>query len=260
KAAKNQHKMHILVQFPVYIRFGAVALQPHWVFEALAYTGGLYGCARQSRRHDDVVDTRTRWRLIAAALVGGLIGSRVVASFEDPRLLGNHWHDTAYLLRGKTIVGGLIGGLVAVEWAKRRLGVTVPTGDALTLPLIARLAVARVRCVLSGLADQSYGVATRLPWGVDFGDGIARHPTQLYEIVFLCAVAALLVTLGDRVHAVGDRFKLFLFSYLAFRLVVDFIKPGVRLGGLSAIQWVCLATLAFYAPRGARLAAGMRRG
>jgi phosphatidylglycerol:prolipoprotein diacylglycerol transferase len=248
------------VQFPVFIRFGAVALHPHWVFEALAYAGGLYWCARDSRRHHDVVDTRTRWRLIAAALAGGLIGSRVVASFEDPRLFVHHWHDTAYLLSGKTIVGGLIGGLVAVEWAKRRLGVTVPTGDALTIPLIAGLAVGRVGCFLSGLADQSYGIATRLPWGVDFGDGVSRHPTQLYEIGFLCAVAALLVTLGDRVNAVGDRFKLFLFGYLAFRLLVDFIKPGVRLGGLSAIQWVCLGTLAFYAPHGARLAARMSRG
>src|SRR4029079_557201 len=161
---------------------------------------------------------------------------------------------------GKTIVGGLIGGLVGVEWIKRRLGVTIATGDLLVGPLLLGIARGRFGCSLSGLADQSYGVATRLPWGVDFGDGITRHPTQIYEIVFLCALAPLLVTLGDRVHAVGDRFKLFLFSYLAFRLVVDFIKPGVRLGGLSAIQWVCLATLAFYAPRGARLAAGMRRG
>ena len=35
---------------------------------------------------------------------------------------------------------------------------------------------------------------------------------------------------------------------------MDFIKPGVRLGGLSAIQWVCLAVLAYYAPHVPRLA------
>lgn len=34
---------------------------------------------------------------------------------------------------------------------------------------------------------------TTLPWGIDFGDSLLRHPTQLYEIVFLvilgCAIA-----------------------------------------------------------------------
>ncbi len=43
-----------------------------------------------------------------------------------------------------------------------------------------------------GPHHQTYGVATIPPWGVDFGDGIARHPTQVGEIAFLAALAALL--------------------------------------------------------------------
>ena len=58
------------------------------------------------------------------------------------------------------------------------------TGDLLALPLVLGIAIGRIGCFLSGLEDQSYGVATALPWGVDFGDGVARHPTQLYEYRF----------------------------------------------------------------------------
>ena len=36
-------------------------------------------------------------------------------------------------------------------------------------------------------------------------------------------------------------------GYLSFRLAVDFLKPDVRFGGLSSIQWVALLTLSYYA-------------
>jgi phosphatidylglycerol---prolipoprotein diacylglyceryl transferase len=39
-------------------------------------------------------------------------------------------------------------------------------------------------------------------------------------------------------------------AYLGIRLIVDVIKPDVRLAlGLSAIQWACVAALAYYARR-----------
>ena len=56
-----------------------------------------------------------------------------------------------------------------------------------------------------------------------------------------------------RLPDAGDSFKLFMIAYIAFRLGVDFIKPGARIGGLSVIQWACLATLAYYAPHVPRL-------
>ena len=41
--------------------------------------------------------------------------------------------------------------------------------------------VGRWGCFLSGLEDQTHGTPTALPWGHDFGDGMLRHPVQLYE-------------------------------------------------------------------------------
>ena len=37
-------------------------------------------------------------------------------------------------------------------------------------------------------------------------------------------------------------------------------KPAVRVGGLSVLQWACLAVLAYYAPHVPRLVTEVRRG
>jgi len=249
-----------MIAFPVLIRLGPLTLHPHWVFETLAYSVAGYAYARDRRRRGDVVETRIRWWVIGAAAVGGLIGSRLLYLLEDPVELMRHWSEPAYLAGGKTIVGGLIGGLIAVEWIKRRLGVTVATGDLLVMPLVLGIAVGRIGCFLSGLADRTYGVATALPWGVDFGDGVARHPTQLYEIAFLAVLAVVLVVPIPRFSVAGDRFKGFMIGYLTFRVAIDFIKPAVHIGGLSTIQWAALAVIAYYAPHVPRLFAEVRRG
>ena len=110
--------------------------------------------------------------------------------------------------------------------------------------------VGRIGCLLGGLEDNTYGVATGLPWGIDLGDGIARHPTNLYEIVWLGVIWVGLVMLErQRSLADGARFKLFMVGYLAFRLAVEWIKPQPDLAfGLSSIQWACVTGLLYYFP------------
>jgi phosphatidylglycerol:prolipoprotein diacylglycerol transferase len=91
--------------------------------------------------------------------------------------------------------------------------------------------------------------ATALPWGINFGDSIRRHPTDLYQILFLAALGLLLWLLERRGPlANGRRFQLFLSGYLLFRLLVKFTKPSTALPrlGLMAIQRACVAGLAHY--------------
>ena len=220
----------------------------HYAFELLAYNVGFVWYLRQRRTTGDVIDVHARWWIVAAAIAGAAVGSKVLFWFEDPGQTLAHWSNPVFLMSGKTVVGGLAGGLVGVELTKRRLGIEQATGDLFAVPLALGIAIGRIGCFFAGLADQTYGTATTLPWGVDFGDGIMRHPTQLYETMFLVVVAAGLSWYASRQHRQGDVFKLFLAAYMAFRLLVDFIKPEVRLAlGLSAIQWTALAVLLYYA-------------
>lgn len=190
-----------------------------------------------------------RWSIIVAAAVGAAAGAKLLYWLEDPWLTLEQWQNPLYLIGGKTIVGGLIGGLIAVEATKRWIGVQTRTGDLFAVPLALGIAIGRVGCFLTGLADGTYGNATTLWLGIDFGDGIPRHPTQLYEILFLVLLAATLTRVARRPPRLGDVFRVFMVGYLGFRLVVESIKPTPTLGiGLSTIQWACVAALVYYLP------------
>ena len=219
----------------------------HPVFETLAYTLG-YAVYRRSRNASkDILGDEQRWLVIAAAAVGALLGSRMLGLLEQAPHAFPGWHD---LLRpgGKTIVGGLLGGWIGVELMKRMRGIRVRTGDLFVVPLCIGIAIGRVGCFLAGLSDDTYGTPTRLPWGLDFGDGIPRHPTQLYEILFLGLLALALGWYNRRPHRNGFAFRLFLAAYLAWRLLIDLIKPQPLVYGLNVIQWACLAGLLVLLP------------
>src|SRR5947199_10132 len=93
------------------------------------------------------------------------------------------------------------------------------------------------------------GAVTPWMWGVNFGDGIPRHPTQLYEVLFVLTLGVFLWRRSKQPHADGDLFRMFMVGYFAFRLLCDFLKPDdVRVFlGLTAIQWVCVLMLTYYA-------------
>jgi prolipoprotein diacylglyceryltransferase len=236
-----------LLTFPVQITLGPLRLHPHTVFDVLAYAIGFRLFLWQRRRFGDTIDTHARWTVVAAAILGAAIGSKVFFWLEDPAETLANWTNPVFLFGGKTIVGGLIGGLVGVELEKRWAGITRRTGDLFAMPLAAGIAIGRIGCFLSGLPDRTYGTPSSLPWAVDFGDGIPRHPTQVYESVVMTIAAFVLGRLTRRAHREGDVFKLFMVIYFALRLAVDTLKPEVRiLLGLSSLQWASVAVLLYY--------------
>jgi phosphatidylglycerol:prolipoprotein diacylglycerol transferase len=235
--------------FPVYMPLGSLKIHPHLVFEALAYAVAFRVYLLLRKRMGDLLDDGNRWWMIAAAAMGAVVGSKVLYWFEDPALMFAHWRDPLYLMGGKTIVGALMGGLFAVELAKRHLGIMRRTGDLFAVPLCVGVAIGRIGCFLTGLDDHTAGVATALPWGVNFGDGLPRHPTQLYEIVFALTLGVFLWRRMQKAFVSGDLFKIFMVAYFAFRLACDFLKPDARVFlGMSSIQWACVAMLVYYSP------------
>lgn len=248
--------------FPYYIPVLGMRVHPHLFFELLAYSIGFQLYLWLRRRRGDVIPLMDRWVMVASATAGAALGAKLMAWLEDPATTWQLLHDpvanAGLLLGGKSIVGALAGGLVVVELVKLATGVRQSTGDLYAIPLAVGIAVGRVGCFLTGLADNTCGTATTLPWGVDFGDSVRRHPTQIYEIVFLLVLVPVLKQVMRRLPTPGaeesgarwrsgDAFKFFMVSYLGWRLLVDFLKPYPAVAlGLGGIQWVCVAVLAYY--------------
>ena len=192
---------------------------------------------------------RTRhFAVVLGCVLGAALGNKAVHWIHHaerwPMLVDAPW----LVLQGQSIVGGLLGGLIGVEVGKRIAGVKESTGDRFVLPILVGLSVGRIGCFIAGLQDDTFGNPTTMPWGVDFGDGIARHPTQLYECAFVLALGLLLRANERRFPRAGDRFRWYMIAYLMFRFAIEFIKPIPQeyVFGLSGIQLLCLAGLIHY--------------
>jgi phosphatidylglycerol---prolipoprotein diacylglyceryl transferase len=219
----------------------------HQVTDLIAYTGGFryYLFLKKHWKVARFSLEMNSW-LIIGGLFGALIGSKLLAWIEAPSYYWQIRDTPLFWAGGKTIVGGLLGGWLGIEIAKKFNHITISTGDPCVFPLILGIAIGRIGCFVTGLEDNTCGNRTRLPWGVDFGDGIPRHPAQIYEILFLVALGLILGRLRSHAHADGRLFRWFMAAYLGFRFLIEFIKPRMAtFFGLSSIQWACLLGIGF---------------
>lgn len=166
---------------------------------------------------------------------------------ENPNIELNQ-ETLIHILNSKTIMGGLFGGLLGVELAKKIINEKESSGDLFTLPLITGIFIGRIGCFLSGVNEFTYGSQTTFIIGMNLGDNISRHPIALYELLFLIILFVIIYQFGRlNNHKNGLLFQLFMVSYFGFRFLIEFIKPNVFfIVGLSSIQWLCIICWIYY--------------
>ncbi len=136
--------------------------------------------------------------------------------------------------------------MLAVWLVKRRLGIRERLGNYLVPSLALGIFFGRIGCYLTGCC---YGVTTRLSWGVDFGDHIARHPTQLYEAAF-----AFVLFVGAQATlsrwAPGMLFRWFMVVYFGWRFAIEFIRVNPASAvGLTYYQLAAIGVVLLYLVR-----------
>jgi len=192
--------------------------------------------------------------LVGWAVAGGIIGSKLlVIPLEQwaPALTAGSIPGTT----AKTYLGGVLGGTFAVVVVRRIMRFNMPLADSFALALPVGLAIGRIGCFVGGCC---FGSTTSLPWAITYpahthphmtqaAAGLidaaapatmAVHPTQLYEIGFLVALALVLLRLRNRWRQPGSLFLLSAGSYGAFRFLEEFVRHGsTSYAGLNLAQW-----------------------
>ncbi|MEP6756376.1 MAG: prolipoprotein diacylglyceryl transferase family protein, partial [Chthonomonadales bacterium] len=164
--------------------------------------------------------------LISAGLIGGLLGANI----------GQFLFGAA---AGKSILGAIVGGWIAVEIVKRRMGLKRSTGDLFAVGMTAGEIVGRFGCFVGGCC---YGKTCDLPWAVH-QHGAFRHPTQLYQSAVCVVILVILLFAWKRVHTEGMIFAVQGLLYSVGRFGVEFYRDGPRnVTGLSNGQIFCLVT------------------
>ena len=149
-----------------------------------------------------------------------------------------------FLFSGRTVIGGLIGGTLGVWITKRIIGIKEKRGNLFAPAVAIGIAIGRIGCFLNGCC---YGKPSNLPWAVDFGDGTTRHPTQLYESVFLISVFLFLkFRFNNKEVLPGYLFKILMISYFVFRFLVEFIRvEKLAFIGLTYFQIISVFVLIY---------------
>ncbi|MEN9524111.1 MAG: hypothetical protein RL536_180 [Candidatus Parcubacteria bacterium] len=239
------------MDFPINFHIGSITILSHPFFQFLAFTFGYwYYRYLQKRKPTAPFSEEMHWSILIGMIIGAFIGSRLVAALEDPALF-IHSASWLYYVGSQTVLGGLIGGIIGVEISKKIIGLKRKTGDVFVFPIMLAIMIGRIGCLMTGVTDGTVGLPSNLPWAFDQGDGIARHPTSAYEILFILLLFFTLKYLSSpkfsKYLQEGDLFRFFIIGYGLFRLFIEFIKPiHVLFLGLSSIQLVSLVAVIYY--------------
>ena len=203
----------------------------------LAIVGSLVFWTRLVRRDDRLIV------VFIAALAGAFLGAKVIYFAAEGWLHvhdGNFW---AQLAAGKSILGGLLGGYLSVEVAKRLTGYRGITGDWFATIVPLAVALGRVGCATHGCC---LGRVCEASWfTVADAAGVARWPAAQMELGFNLAAAAALFALRRAGKLPGQHFHIYLIAYGSFRFVHEFERatPAV-LGWVSGYQFAALVMVA----------------
>lgn len=177
---------------------------------------------------------------VLGVIAGGRLGE--VLFYQPGYYLEHPLAILAIWQGGMSFHGGFLGVLVAMWWYARRLGRDWLEITDFIAPLVPLgLAAGRIGNFING---ELWGRVTDLPWGMVFrqtGDGLPRHPSQLYEAalegVALFAIVWLFSAKPRPTMAVSGVFAL---AYGIFRFLVEFVRqPDPQLGYL-AFGWLTM--------------------
>jgi prolipoprotein diacylglyceryltransferase len=148
----------------------------------------------------------------------------------------------------RSIVGALAGAIIAIEVYKRFCGITGSTGILFVPAFATTVAIGRWGCFYEGLTDHTHGCPTSVPWGHDFGDGIPRHPVQLYESAAMAAflVVAIVMLARRDPFFIKNGFYLMVLWYAAQRFAWEFVKPyALLIGPLNLFHLICMGLMVY---------------
>lgn len=189
------------------------------------------------------------YEMAFAALIGGLVGSRIYFVVENYSQVKHDLIGSLFSGSGLVWYGGVIGGaIVVIAWAWWRGMLNLGLLDLASVPLAMGYAIGRIGCQLSG--DGDYGKPSHLPWAMAYPrgtvptpPGVRVQPTPVYETLAMGLVAWGLWQLRDRFRP-GALFALYLLLSGLERLLIEFLRRNHRvLAGLTTPQLESIALM-----------------
>jgi prolipoprotein diacylglyceryltransferase len=220
-------------------------LEIHLFFDLLAYSVGTFLTWRVfCPKEPLIVDENIRYAYYTVVIMGAFIGAIVIGSLNVYYSLEAQEH----FLLGKSVLGAIVGAVVAVEIFKKVMKIQGSTGAYAVPSLAIGIAIGRLGCFFAGLDDYTYGIETHFLLGYDFGDNLLRHPVQLYEssVMALFFIYVIWIYIKDINYFEKKIFYQFILVYSIQRFTWEFLKPYETIWlGLNIFQFFCLGLMLY---------------
>jgi prolipoprotein diacylglyceryltransferase len=162
---------------PTLGHLGRVPIDTHDVFVGLGVLAGVLVFVAEVRRRR-VTDERI-WAVVAGALAGGALFSRLGTWAQHADLRRNASLVEQWAYGNRSILSGLLGAYLGALLFKRIVGYRTSTGDLFAPAVALGMAIGRVGCLLTELP----GTPTGLPWGITLTPAeAARIPGAVAEV------------------------------------------------------------------------------
>lgn len=180
-------------------------------------------------------------------MVAGFVGGRLMhVLWEEPNIyLHDPFRILHFWLGGFVFYGGFAAAaLMSFLYLRKAREDFFKWADFLAPLLALGYGLGRGSCLLAGCC---YGSACELPWAVDFGDGLLRHPTQAYAMLWEIIVSFALFRLEKMNFLLrGQLFALWLIFHGAGRLLMESLRDDFRGSmplGVSISSWLSIILL-----------------
>lgn len=201
------------------------------LFNGIGVAVGLLVYWFESRRRKLNTDGMAKVAIIG--IICGILAARLIERIAEGANFGSMMNP---LIGGRTILGGVLGGWIAVEVTKRRMGIRVSTGPLWALAMPIGEFFGRIGCYFNGCC---FGKTCSLPWAI-YQHGEMRHPTQLYMAGASLAIFVISWTLRDHPKV----FPIYMILWAGSRFIIEFFRePAGKPALLSLAQIACLAII-----------------
>jgi len=230
--------------FPEIVKLGPITVYSYGLMAALGFLLCGFLLERQLLRVGR--DRELAGSIIIAAIIGGIVGSKIYFLIQNPDLLREDFLGNVFSGAGLIWYGGAIGGFLAVTWWIRRKGLPfLLVADLMGPLLLLGQGMGRVGCFLAG--DGCYGPPSDVPWAMAFPRGVVPtmervHPTPLYDTLLLVTLFLILWSVRKRNFKPGTMFGLFAVAMGIERFITEFwrVDPKYIFGFLSQAQLISI--------------------
>jgi len=217
---------------PVLVEIGDFSLRVYGLMAALGLLSGIWLASREAVRTGE--DKERIMDIAFYMVLAAILGARLMYVILEWDYFANRPLDAFKIWQGGLVFyGGFIGAVVAGGIYVRRHKMPFwKTADFFAVGIPFGHALGRLGCFAAGCC---YGLATDLPWAVEFTDPdsmaplhVHLHPTQLYSAAGNFAIFGILYMLRKKKSFDGQLALLYIALYAVMRSVMEFFRGDDR--------------------------------